>query len=46
MINEAVSKLANDQQAIWRELRGMRAEGQGILVDSRDVTKASGAGRG
>src|SRR5713101_4841263 len=40
LINEAVSKLANDQQAIWRDLRGILAEVGIILVDGRDVTKA------
>src|SRR5882757_4068500 len=40
MINEAVSKLANDQQAICRDLRGILAEVGIVLVDSRDVTKA------
>src|SRR5712672_2665521 len=40
LINEAVSKLANDQQAIWRDLRGILAEVGIVLVDSRDVTKA------
>src|ERR1700675_2731460 len=40
LINEAVSRLANDQQAIWRDLRGILAEVGIILVDSRDVTKA------
>src|SRR6202453_3702650 len=39
-INETVSKLANDQQAIWRDLRGILAEVGIILADSRDVTKA------
>ena len=44
LINEAVSKLATDQQAIWRDLRGFLAEVGIILVDGRDVTKAERAG--
>src|SRR5438046_5477042 len=39
LINEAVSKLATDQQAIWRDLRGILAEVGIVLVNSRDVTK-------
>src|ERR1700744_2647198 len=39
LINETVSKLAIDQQAIWRDLRGILAEVGIILVDGRDVTK-------
>src|ERR1700722_6621785 len=38
-INETVSKLANDQQAIWPDLRGILAEVGIVLVDARDVTK-------
>src|SRR6202007_2982751 len=37
LINEAVSHLATDQQAIWRDLRGILAEVGIILVDGRDV---------
>src|SRR6266513_5428966 len=39
LINETVSKLATDQQAIWRDLRGILSEVGIILVDGRDVTK-------
>ena len=40
LVNETVSTLANDQQAIWRDLRELLA-GVGIeLVDGKDVTKA------
>src|ERR1700750_1113386 len=39
LINETVSKLANDQQAIWGDLRVVLAEVGIILVDGRDVTK-------
>src|SRR6201996_588784 len=40
LINETVSTLANDQQAIWRDLRELLV-GVGIgLVDGKDVTKA------
>ncbi|MBV8577578.1 MAG: polyphosphate kinase 1, partial [Acetobacteraceae bacterium] len=40
LINETVSKLAVDQQAIWRDLRNVLTEVGIVLVDGRDVTKA------
>src|SRR5437879_4956974 len=43
LINDTVSKLANDQQAIWRGLRGILAEVGIVLVDGREVTKAERA---
>src|SRR5579883_2302504 len=43
LINATVSQLANDQQAIWRELRGVLAEVGLVLVDGRDVTKSERA---
>ncbi len=42
-INETVSKLASDQQAIWRDLRHILSEVGIVLVDGKDVTKAEGA---
>ncbi len=39
-INETVSALANDQQAIWQDLRAALADVGIVLVDGRDVTKA------
>src|ERR1700682_5292669 len=39
LINETVSTLTTDQQAIWRDLRGILAEVGIVLVDGRDVTK-------
>ncbi len=43
LINNTVSKLATDQQAIWRELRHVLAEVGIVLVDGRDVTKSERA---
>src|SRR5216684_1023038 len=39
LINETVSKLATDQQAIWRDLRGILAEVGIVLIAGRDVAK-------
>src|ERR1700739_4150785 len=43
IVNRTVSALAIDQQAIWRDLRGMLAEVGLVLVDGRDVTKSERA---
>src|SRR3984893_5729485 len=43
LINETVSTLTSDQQAIWRDLRSILAEVGIVLVDGRDVTKAERA---
>src|SRR6202021_1252524 len=43
LINETVSKLTSDQQAIWRDLRGILSEVGIVLVDGRDVTKTERA---
>src|ERR1700724_1313842 len=43
LINETVSRLANDQQAIWRDLRATLSEVGIPLVDGRDVTKSERA---
>src|SRR6266568_4920646 len=40
LINQTVSQLASDQQAIWSDLRAMLAEKGLVLVDGHDVTKA------
>ena len=43
LINQTVSQLANDQQAIWRDLRHVLADAGIVMVDGRDVTKAERA---
>ena len=43
VINESVSQLAIDQQAIWRDLRKFLAELGIVLVDGQDVTKSERA---
>ncbi|MBX9710504.1 MAG: RNA degradosome polyphosphate kinase [Xanthobacteraceae bacterium] len=43
LINEAVSKLAKDQQAIWRDLHAILSDAGIVLVDGRDVTKSEAA---
>ena len=40
LINETVSQLAIDQQAIWRDLRHILADVGIVLVDGREVTKS------
>src|SRR5580765_8442242 len=40
LVNQTVSQLAMDQQAIWRDLRTMLSDVGIDLVDGRDVTKA------
>jgi polyphosphate kinase len=40
LIIETVSKLSTDQQAIWRDLRGILAEVGIVLLDGKDATKA------
>ncbi|MGB3864067.1 MAG: RNA degradosome polyphosphate kinase [Xanthobacteraceae bacterium] len=43
VINETVSQLATDQQAIWRDLRGALAEVGIVLVDGKEATRAERA---
>src|ERR1700684_2655586 len=43
LINEAVSKLASDQQAIWRDLHKILADVGIVLVEGREVTKSERA---
>ena len=40
LINQTVSRLTSDQQAIWRDLRAVLSNVGIILVDGRDVTKS------
>src|SRR5215216_2691263 len=43
LINQTVSALASDQQAIWRDLRTTLSEVGIVLVDARDITKSERA---
>ncbi|WP_041802747.1 RNA degradosome polyphosphate kinase [Rhodopseudomonas palustris] len=43
LINEAVSRLGSDQQAIWRGLRGILGAVGIALLDGRDATKSERA---
>jgi polyphosphate kinase len=40
LVNQTVSRLASDQQAIWADLRGTLADVGIVLVDGKEVTKA------
>jgi len=42
-VNETVSTLASDQQAIWRDLRAILSDVGIHIVDGKDVTKAERA---
>jgi len=42
-INEAVSALASDQQAIWRELRTILADAGIVLVEGKEASKSERA---
>jgi polyphosphate kinase len=44
LINQTVSRLTSDQQAIWRDLRAVLSNVGIVLVDGRDVTKPSAPG--
>src|SRR6201994_861490 len=43
LINETVSRLPRDQQAIWRDLHKILADVGIVLVEGRDVTKSERA---
>src|ERR1700712_593367 len=43
VINDAVTKLGNDQQAIWREQRTMLADVGIVLLDGKDASKSERA---
>src|SRR6201986_2118100 len=43
LINETVSRLASDQQAIWRDLHKILADVGIVLVEGRDGTKSERA---
>lgn len=42
-INETVSELASDQQAIWRDIRAILADAGIELIEGKDVTKTQRA---
>lgn len=43
LINDAVSKLGQDQQAIWRDQRSMLADVGIVLLDGKDASKSERA---